>query len=257
MSVISNLIFHDAKHNLTSPFGPRKVLNTSGGKTSAHHDGADYGTNGIKRKQYAIEEGKVLQAGTASDGANYVWLEYPRLGVKMLHYHLDAIKVKTGQKVNADTVIGTTGKTGKATGIHLHLGIKRLSGGGYIDPEAWSENEYKALVKEEKPKVAVKSEEPKAAATVKAREKKEAKFKPQSFDAALAGNYKVTADNGLNIRNGAGKSKAKMVVIPKGKKVRCHGYYTTQAKVKWLYVEFTHNEVDYIGFASSEYFKEA
>ena len=250
MSVISNLIFHDAKHNLTSPFGPRKVLNTSGGKTSAHHDGADYGTNGVKRKQYAIEEGKVLQAGTASDGANYVWLEYPRLGVKMLHYHLDAIKVKTGQKVNADTVIGTTGKTGKATGIHLHLGIKRLSGGGYIDPEAWSENEYKA------PSVSsAKTEEPKAT-TSGVKTKKEAKYKPQDYDDTLAGTYKVTADNGLNIRNGAGTSKTKMVVIPKDKKVKCHGYYTPQSKVKWLYVEFTHNNVDYVGFASAQFLKE-
>lgn len=251
MSVLSNLIFHDAKHSLTSPFGPREVLNTSGGKTSAHHDGADYGTSGVKRKQYAIEEGKVLQAGTASDGAKYVWVEYPRLGVKMLHYHLDTIKVKAGQAVNADTELGTTGKTGKATGIHLHLGVKRLSGGGFIDPEAWSKNEYKAPSSS-----LAKTEEPKTAKTEELKIKKEAKFKPQSFEKSLASTYKVTSDNGLNIRNGAGKARTKMVVIPKDKKVKCHGYYTTQAKVKWLYVEFTHKGVDYVGFASSEFLKE-
>ena len=60
----------------------------------------------------------------------------------MLHYHLDSIKVKAGQKVTKETLLGYTGKTGKATGIHLHLGVKRLSGGGYIDPELWSKNEY-------------------------------------------------------------------------------------------------------------------
>ena len=250
MSVLSNLIFHDAKHSLTSPFGPREVLNTSGGKTSAHHDGTDYGTSGVKRKQYAIEEGKVLQAGTASDGAKYVWVEYPRLGVKMLHYHLDTIKVKAGQAVNADTELGTTGKTGKATGIHLHLGIKRLSGGGFIDPEAWSKNEYKPPDTS-----SVKSEGPKTNASA-VKTKKEAKYKPQSYDDTLVGTYKVTADNGLNIRNGAGTSKTKMVVIPKDKKVKCHGYYTPQSKVKWLYVEFTHNNVDYVGFASAQFLKE-
>ena len=254
MSVLSNLIFHDAKHNLTSPFGPREVLNTSGGKTSAHHDGTDYGTSGVKRKQYAIEEGKVLQVGTASDGAKYVWVEYPRLGVKMLHYHLDTIKVKAGQAVTADTELGTTGKTGKATGIHLHLGIKRLSGGGFIDPEAWSKNEYTAPsaspAQPEEPKTTAKTN----ASAVKT--KKEAKYKPQAYDSTLARAYKVTADNGLNIRNGAGTSKTKMVVIPKDKKVKCHGYYTLQSKVKWLYVEFTHDNVDYIGFASAEYLKE-
>lgn len=248
MSVVTDLIFHNGKHYLTSPFGPRESLTTSNGNTSTQHNGADYGTSGVKRKQYAIEEGTVLTATTASDGAKYVWVEYPRLGVKMLHYHLDDIKVKAGQAVNADTVLGTTGKTGKATGVHLHLGIKRLSGGGYIDPEAWAANEYKAPAP-------VKAEEPKTSpASAKT---KVAKFKAQSVDKDLSGTYKVTADNGLNIRHGAGKSKGKLVVIPKGTKVRCHGYYTALAGVKWLYVEFTYKGVAYIGFASSEYLEEA
>lgn len=251
MSKVSDLIFHGAKHYLTSPFGPRESLTTSNGNTGTMHNGADYGTNGVKRKQYAIEEGKVTAATTAADGAKYVWVEYPRLGVKMLHYHLDTIKVTAGQKVDANTELGTTGKTGKATGVHLHLGIKRLSGGGYIDPEAWAENEYKAPSK-----APAKTEEPKATTSSAAKAKKVAKFKAQSLDKDLAGTYKVTADNGLNVRQGAGKAKAKMVAIPKGTKVKCHGYYTALAGVKWLYVEFTYKNVNYIGFASSEYLKE-
>lgn len=251
MSVVTDLIFHNAKHYLTSPFGPRESLTTSNGNTATYHSGADYGTNGVKRKQYAIEEGTVQAATTAADGAKYVWISYPRLGVKMLHYHLDDIKVKVGQKVDANTVLGTTGKTGKATGVHLHLGIKRLSGGGYIDPEAWAANEYKAPSK-----APAKTEAPKATTSSAAKAKKVAKFKAQSFDKDIAGTYKVTADNGLNIRHGAGKGKGKMVVIPKNTKVKCHGYYTALAGVKWLYVEFTYKSVAYIGFASSEYLKE-
>ncbi len=144
MSKISELIFHGAKHNLSSPFGKRAVINTSAGKTSSFHNGCDYSTGGKKLPQYAIEDGTVISCGTdwAYGGAKYVWVKYPRLGVKMLHYHLDSIAVKAGQAVNKNTVLGKTGKSGKATGIHLHLGIKRLSGGGYIDPEAWSKNEY-------------------------------------------------------------------------------------------------------------------
>lgn len=144
MSVVSNLIFHNAKHYVTSKFGKRTVIQTSNGKTASFHSGTDYGTNGLKIPQYAIEDGEILSATRAGDGALYVWVKYPRLGVKMLHYHLDSIKVKAGQKVNKNTILGYTGKTGKATGIHLHLGVKRLSGGGYIDPEAWAKNEYKA-----------------------------------------------------------------------------------------------------------------
>lgn len=149
MSTVSNLIFHNEKHYVTSSFGKRAVLNTSNGQTAPMHRGTDYGTNGKKIAQYAIEDGSILSCGKASDGALYVWVSYPRLKVKMLHYHLDSIKVKAGQIVNKDTLLGYTGKTGKATGIHLHLGIKRLSGGDYIDPEKWSKSEYTAPPKEE------------------------------------------------------------------------------------------------------------
>lgn len=144
MSTVSNLIFHNAKHYVTSKYGYRYPINTSAGKTNPFHRGTDYGTNGKKIAQYAIEDGSILSCGKASDGALYVWVSYPRLKVKMLHYHLDSIKVKAGQIVNKDTLLGYTGKTGKATGIHLHLGIKRLSGGDYIDPEKWSKDEYTA-----------------------------------------------------------------------------------------------------------------
>lgn len=142
MSVVSNLIFHNAKHYVTSKFGHRSVINTSNGKTNPFHRGTDYGTNGKKLPQYAIEDGEVITATKAADGALYVWVKYPRLGVKLLHYHLDRITVKAGQKVNKNTILGYTGKTGKATGIHLHLGVKKLSGGDYIDPEKWAKNEY-------------------------------------------------------------------------------------------------------------------
>lgn len=146
MSKVSNAIFHNEEHYLSSPFGERASIKTEKGNTATFHSGADYATNGKKLKQYAVENGTVLSCGTDSAYANakYVWVSYPRLGVKMLHYHLDSIGVKKGQSVNEKTVLGRTGKTGLATGVHLHLGIKRLSGGGWLDPESWSENEYAA-----------------------------------------------------------------------------------------------------------------
>lgn len=148
MSTISNLIFNEKTHKLSSPFGKRAVISTSAGNTSSFHNGCDYSTSGKKLAQYAIADGTILSCGcdTAYGGALYVWVSYPKLKVKMLHYHLDSYKVKAGQTVKKGTLLGYTGKTGKATGIHLHLGIKRLSGGDYIDPEAWSKNEYPKLV---------------------------------------------------------------------------------------------------------------
>lgn len=142
MSVVSNLIFHNAKHYVTSPYGYRKSLTTSAGNTGTFHNGTDYGTNAKKIAQYAIEDGVIYSCGTASDGAKFVWVTYDRLGVRMLHYHLDRISVKKGQKVTKNTILGYTGKTGKSTGIHLHLGIKKISTGTWVDPEAWAKTEY-------------------------------------------------------------------------------------------------------------------
>ena len=148
MSTISELIFRGGKHYLSSPYGPRKVLSTSAGSTSSFHSGADYATYGEKLPQYAIADGKVTSCGkdsAANAYALYVWVEYPALKIRMLHYHLDSIKVKKGQTVKAGTLLGYTGKTGRSTGIHLHLGMKRIGGSKYIDPEKWSAEEYPKL----------------------------------------------------------------------------------------------------------------
>ena len=64
MSTLSNLIFHNANHYITSPFGPRDSISTAAGNTSNFHSGTDYGTNGKKLTQYAIEDGTILSCGT-------------------------------------------------------------------------------------------------------------------------------------------------------------------------------------------------
>lgn len=201
MSTISNLIFNGASHYVTSVFGKRASISTSAGKTSSYHNGTDYGTNGKKIAQYAIEDGYCFNATTASDGAKYVWIIYPRIKKAMLHYHLDTISVKKGQTVKKGTKLGTTGKTGKATGIHLHLGIKDLSklidtqiknmtqsilnGISYIDPEKVS---YTA---------------PTATSTYK------------SFTGYTTAN--------LNVRSGAGTTYSKLGLLSKGTAVTVTG----------------------------------
>lgn len=74
----------------------------------------------------------------------------------------------------------------------------------------------------------------------------------KSFDKTIAGEYKVTADV-LNVRNGAGVSNKILTKITEGTKVRNYGYYTTVSGIKWLYVTFTKDSTNYIGFVSSEY----
>lgn len=71
----------------------------------------------------------------------------------------------------------------------------------------------------------------------------------QSLSASLAGTYKVTASDGLNLRTGAGTGKTKITAMPKGATCQCYGYYTTVSGVKWLLVVYKGQE----GFASSQY----
>ena len=142
MSKLLDIIFGGGKYELTSPYGSRGVIATAAGDTGTFHNGTDYGTYGKKLPQYAVEDGTVLSCGTDYDNgeALYVWVAYPRTGKKLLHYHLDSIAVKAGQKVSKGTLLGYTGATGKATGIHLHLGVKDLITDQYEDPEKFAQN---------------------------------------------------------------------------------------------------------------------
>ena len=58
----------------------------------------------------------------------------------------------------------------------------------------------------------------------------------KSFSRSFIGTYKTTAN--LRMRSGAGTSKTILVVIPKGKKVTCYGYYTLANGVRWYYVTY-------------------
>ena len=135
MSKLADKIFRRSGWYVTSPFGYRKDPFGSGATT--FHNGTDYGTNVQKWEQYAIEDGYVRSAGTDSSGSKYVYVCYPRIGKELLHYHLDSIACKTGDKVTEGTLLGKTGTTGNSTGIHLHLGLRNIGGTTWEDPHAY------------------------------------------------------------------------------------------------------------------------
>lgn len=137
MKVIEK-IFPKGGYYITSGWGPRRYK-LNGQWVEDFHDGIDYGTNGEKWTQYAIEDGYVVSCGVDANygNAKYVWVAYPRIGKKFLHYHLDSIAVEKGQKVKEGTKLGKTGMTGYATGIHLHLGMKDINGGEYQNAEEY------------------------------------------------------------------------------------------------------------------------
>ena len=134
---LADKIFNRTDWYVTSPFGNREPIKTVNGITTSFHDGCDYGTHREKWPQYAIEDGQIIDCGIANDSAKYIWVNYPRINKKLLHYHLDSICVTSKQKVKAGTLLGYTGKSGLATGIHLHLGMQDSNGNIFQDP-----NEY-------------------------------------------------------------------------------------------------------------------
>lgn len=75
----------------------------------------------------------------------------------------------------------------------------------------------------------------------------------QSKDKSLAGSYRVTAGDGLNLRYEPGKLDKEYVIlaIPVNSVVHNHGYYTTVNGVKWLYVEYRGQ----VGFVHSSYLR--
>lgn len=77
----------------------------------------------------------------------------------------------------------------------------------------------------------------------------------RNFDENLAGIYKVEAKSGLYCRNDAGTNKKALCLIPNGTSVKCFGYYTSYNGMKWLYIQFVMDGVQYTGFSSCEYLR--
>ena len=71
----------------------------------------------------------------------------------------------------------------------------------------------------------------------------------------LSGTYEVIANDGLNIRDGAGIDFDSLGVLPKGTKVKSYGYYNILENIKWLYVQCAYDNVKYTGFCSENWLK--
>jgi len=72
---------------------------------------------------YPLMEGTVKEVGNSRSGyGNLVLIDHGR-GFKSLYAHLAKIVAAEGEEVDKNTVIGTVGTTGWATGSHLHLEV--------------------------------------------------------------------------------------------------------------------------------------
>jgi len=104
---------------ITSRFGYRV---SPGGIGSTNHKGLDIAA-GCGTPIYAAASGTVEFAGTNKSLGKYVIINHGS-GVKTYYAHCNSLKVSAGQTVEAGTNIATVGKTGTATGYHLHFEVR-------------------------------------------------------------------------------------------------------------------------------------
>ena len=103
---------------LSSGFGPRR------GGAGSIHKGIDLYTKG-PQPIGAAASGRIVSTGYVGGFGRTIILDHGR-GVTTLYGHLSdyAPGIRRGKRVSAGDIIGRTGKSGNATGIHLHYEIR-------------------------------------------------------------------------------------------------------------------------------------
>jgi murein DD-endopeptidase MepM/ murein hydrolase activator NlpD len=121
------LVFPLARSGVSSPFGYRRDPITNARR---HHSGIDLpAARGTPVR--VIGEGIVVWADGVGAYGNLVVVRHSD-GSSSHYGHLQDILTRPGNEVTAGEIIGSVGSTGRSTGPHLHLEIRRH--GQPVDP---------------------------------------------------------------------------------------------------------------------------
>ncbi len=96
---------------LTQKFAPPK---------NPAHDGIDL-SGPFKTKIITVEKGVVIYAGSRFRGYGKMVLIQHTKAWSTLYAHLNNIHIRTGQELTQGQLIGKMGRTGRASGVHLHF----------------------------------------------------------------------------------------------------------------------------------------
>jgi len=110
-----------------SAFGTRSIFN---GKPRNAHGGADFLSPG-GTPVHAPNSGRVAIARNLYFSGNTVVIDHG-LGVFSMLAHLSTIDVHEGDTIEAGTIVGKVGATGRVTGPHLHWAVR--ASGARVDP---------------------------------------------------------------------------------------------------------------------------
>ena len=114
---------------LSETFGVKRIMNE---KHNSVHRGIDYkGKMGTPVK--AVNDGTVALKEDLFFGGNTVVIDHG-MGLFSIYMHLSKVHVSAGETVSKGQMLGLVGMTGRASGPHLHFGIKLL--GVNVNPEA-------------------------------------------------------------------------------------------------------------------------
>lgn len=116
--------------NISSRFNPKRMHPVLG--YNRPHNGVDYAAN--KGTPFmAVAGGTVINAGYSPFNGNWVRIQHANgYQTEYLHATKLAKGVRVGARVQQGQVIGYVGKTGLASGYHLHFGMKKNL--AYVDP---------------------------------------------------------------------------------------------------------------------------
>jgi murein DD-endopeptidase MepM/ murein hydrolase activator NlpD len=103
----------------TDSFGTRRIFN---GSLASVHRGLDYRAK-TGTPVRAVNSGRVVVARLLYFEGNCVIIDHGQ-GFMTQYMHLSRFKVKEGQLVKRGQLLALSGGTGRATGPHLHLGVR-------------------------------------------------------------------------------------------------------------------------------------
>ncbi len=107
---------------VSTGFGVRRIMNN---EYVSVHRGIDIkGARGEEIR--ASNRGRIVLAEELFFGGNTIIIDHGQ-GIYSIYMHIDRFAAKPGDLVEKGDVIAFVGSTGRATGPHLHFGIKILS----------------------------------------------------------------------------------------------------------------------------------